>query len=320
MKIKKIIKKNVICWILMFSCVVSLCACSSKKTVDNNDSKKEDTWYVYNGAKLNMVYAEKFSDNIQEAAVIIIEGVENADEQIDFKDLDINEGAVNTALNIAMISNPLCYSVTLTKKEGNIYTINYDCSIEEQKTRVENFKTKINIVITENIKQDYTDEEKVNAIYTYLATNMFYDDQIYNKYSLELGMYKSFVESQGVCLHFAYSLQFYLNQLGIDSIICSDAGAAEPDKVIQSSGAGLFHTWNMVKLDDNWYHFDVTYENNVYEFNKGTASDAKLEYQFYGMSDSTRAITRDSFNRTVYGPINPTNQLVLPVCETDLND
>ena len=41
------IKKNVICWILMFSCIVSLCACSSKKDTDNNDSKKEDTWYVY---------------------------------------------------------------------------------------------------------------------------------------------------------------------------------------------------------------------------------------------------------------------------------
>ncbi len=65
-------------------------------------------------------------------------------------------------------------------------------------------------------------------------------------------IYGTFVKDTAVCDGFSKAMQILLDRVGIESIIT--VGNLQ----------GESHAWNMVHLDDEWYHLDVTSDKSLY--------------------------------------------------------
>lgn len=96
--------------------------------------------------------------------------------------------------------------------------------------------------IVERIPAGLSDGEKVLFIHDYLAANYEYDYDyaIYDAYGF-------LHEGKGVCQAYTLTFSALMDRLGI------------PVSYVESALLG--HIWNVVKLDGEWYHIDVTWDD-----------------------------------------------------------
>ncbi|MBQ7938910.1 MAG: hypothetical protein IJ281_00840 [Clostridia bacterium] len=99
-----------------------------------------------------------------------------------------------------------------------------------------------------------TDEESALLIHDRLALRCEYDYENYLANTLPDISYTAYgclVNGRSVCQGYAEAYQYLLEQVGIDSYLCaSDA---------------LNHVWNIVEIDGDYYHVDVTWDDPVWD-------------------------------------------------------
>lgn len=123
-------------------------------------------------------------------------------------------------------------------------------------------KSIMNIVQT-NTTTDMTDENKIKVIHDYIINNTKYDtnrsDNKVTTYHSDTA-YGALIEHYAICGGYADSMQLFLDYLQIPNIKISSEN----------------HIWNLVYINDNWYHLDLTWDDPV-------TSDGKdvLEYDYF---------------------------------------
>ena len=91
--------------------------------------------------------------------------------------------------------------------------------------------------------------ETVKAVYEYMVRNCSYD-----ALNLDQSLYSVMVKHSGVCASFSRSFQFIMQILGIPcSVVYGRLTRSEG-----VLGTTLGHEWNILQLDGQWYHVDVT--------------------------------------------------------------
>ena len=80
------------------------------------------------------------------------------------------------------------------------------------------------------------------AIHDGLIVSCVYDETLEKNTGYDL-----LVNGSTVCLGYAQAYQYLLAQVGIESVIVTSET--------------MEHAWNLVKLDDQWYHVDVTWDD-----------------------------------------------------------
>lgn len=116
------------------------------------------------------------------------------------------------------------------------------------------------------ITEDMTDVEKLCAFHNYIIVNTSYDYENYFNDSLPDTVYTAegvFFEGKAVCQGYAEALKLFLDMAGIESKLVYGYGW----NAIEGDWEG--HAWNLVKLGNNWYHVDTTWddpdtENDIY--------------------------------------------------------
>ena len=141
--------------------------------------------------------------------------------------------------------------------------VNYIITQEE---RIEADK-KIVEILTDIIEPYMNDHEKAKAVHDYIVLNGKYDE---NK--LYYSDYDLLMEGTSVCNGYALLTYNMLSKLNI------------PVKLISGTGTGEAHIWNMVKLDDYWFHLDSTWDDPQPDI--GTIS-----YSYYMLTE--KEITKD---------------------------
>ena len=93
-----------------------------------------------------------------------------------------------------------------------------------------------------------TDFEKEVAIHDALVkhVNYYKYEDINTIPSIKHTAYGALVEKEAVCDGYSKAFKLLLDKVGIDSII------------ISGTTDNVSHAWNLVKLDDEYYHVDVT--------------------------------------------------------------
>ncbi|MCR4689823.1 MAG: transglutaminase-like domain-containing protein [Lachnospiraceae bacterium] len=103
------------------------------------------------------------------------------------------------------------------------------------------------------MRDDYSDLEKVLALYEYFCTEYTYDYEIYeemsDRYIEELSAYRFLTTDHGVCSECAPAFSYLLLQAGVDA---TTAGGICP-----RNGEG--HAWSYVTIGGKNYHLDPTY-------------------------------------------------------------
>lgn len=125
-------------------------------------------------------------------------------------------------------------------------------------------------IINENIKDGMSDYEKEKAIYDWQVAYVAYNNQNLapisagDRYShLPYGVLKY---HQAICVGNATTFQLFMDMLGIEN------------QIIHSTEQGE-HAWNLVKLDGDWYHSDVTFDGG---------SNGKPAYSSFNVPDSVK--------------------------------
>lgn len=126
----------------------------------------------------------------------------------------------------------------------------------------------VNEILNTTITADMTDYYKELAIHDYIITHCSYgfltgEDEL-NSYKA----YGALVKGTAVCNGYAEAMQLLLMCCDVKSYIV----VGEADKVA--------HAWNLVELDDNWYHVDVTWDDPLPD------QGDKVSYGYMNINDT----------------------------------
>ena len=109
-------------------------------------------------------------------------------------------------------------------------------------------------IISQCITDDMTDYEKEAAIYQWLTQNVAYDWRHQDRFQTtpreSYQPYGALVDGTAVCLGFATTFQLFMDLLDIECITVVGAAFNSEEN----------HAWNMVKLGDEWYCTDATWD------------------------------------------------------------
>lgn len=146
--------------------------------------------------------------------------------------------------------------------------------------------------------------EKALFLHDYLVQTVEYDseasDHITQQQQTEQAadassIYGVFINQKAVCSGYAKAYQYLLTQVGIESVYVLGQGISE-----QGTEE---HIWNIVYLEGNPYHIDVTWDDPVFEDGE---SDDYVYHDYFGLT--TEQILRD---HTI------TDGQDLPICEAE---
>ena len=116
-------------------------------------------------------------------------------------------------------------------------------------------KNKAKWIVSNYITKGMSEMQKVRVIHNWLIYNAHYD-LTYSTYSADGVL----VKGAGVCNSYALATEMLLTEAGIANRFLS--GSAN-----NGSGFGG-HAWNLVRVDGQWYHLDVTWDDPVWSVSK----------------------------------------------------
>ncbi|MGN1020635.1 MAG: transglutaminase domain-containing protein [Aristaeellaceae bacterium] len=133
---------------------------------------------------------------------------------------------------------------------------------------------KVTEVVSSCTSEGMSDYAKALALHDWLCSNATYDDSL-TRYD-PAGV---LLDGTGVCQSFAQAYQMLLTEAGVENVYVT----------------GGNHAWNMVKLDGDWVHVDVTWDEDStdrYYFGMSTA----LITRDHTIADRVPTATTDRFN------------------------
>lgn len=151
------------------------------------------------------------------------------------------------------------------------------------KTMRDTLSQKVTSIITAANVNGGSDLEKELALHDYLVTHTAYDQaglDSSNIPELDYTAYGIIVDGSGVCEGYARAMQLLLDQFSIKS------------RLLRSTPA-MKHAWNLVLIDGQWYHLDVTWDDPVPD------QGNRLNYTYFNQSDTV--MEKDHYwDHTVY--------------------
>ena len=188
--------------------------------------------------------------DVEGARAAILEGLKNRQSVIDLLDYNITTsmirdlyiGVVNDHPELFYVTGGYTYSYYSGSGIVVSITPGYLSSAEE--AQVNALNQKVQEIIASCITAGMTEEEKALALHDYLVLHCSYDLS-YSRYNA----YNALVEELSVCQGYALAYKLLLTQVGIDAVMVSSNE--------------MNHAWNLIKVDDAWYHVDATWDDPV---------------------------------------------------------
>lgn len=147
-------------------------------------------------------------------------------------------------------------------------------------------------VIEETNAKKLSRIDAVKALHDYLVLNLKYDESFQILSHSPEGVMKN---KTAVCDGYARTMRLLLLMIGIDS------------KIVNGSARNEFHAWNLVKLEDGWYHIDVTWDDPIPDV------EGKIGYLYFLRNDADMAkthvweseisCTKNNYQEYVYGEV-----------------
>lgn len=119
---------------------------------------------------------------------------------------------------------------------------------------------RVESILSEIITNDMNDYAKEKVIHDYIVANVQYDTSLQ-----EHSAYAALAKGKTVCQGYSLLMFKMLQKVGIKSIIVE----SEP----------MNHAWNMVYIDNKWYHVDATWNDPVPDVPN------RVLYDYYNLTD-----------------------------------
>ncbi len=182
----------------------------------------------------------------------LIAAWENMDSEVQlYPDIMIHRNDITALFAEVFFENPKYYYVarsfsgTINSNGylGKLTKLSYTTTdkAEIEKTWAEIDKATEEILFY--ISPDMTDFEKIMTVHDYMINNYVYNIEDMDQTMLIM------LDKVGVCAAYSEAFQHMMNVLGIE---CTLVSSEE-----------MGHIWNMVKVDNRWYHVDITWDDPV---------------------------------------------------------
>lgn len=181
--------------------------------------------------------------------------------------VSLPEESMSKAVSCLLAEFPLCALMNdfYYDWESSAVTFSYIYDKEEHTAHIRDFEDRVAQAIRTSISSSYNDCEKALSLYRWTANNISYVD------GNDVSVYHALMDGEGICQSYDGVLRFLLLQSGIDAL--SAAGFMDD---------GVAHQWTIVRLNDQWFHMDPTFEDS------DNCGDGLC---FFGMNDSAREQT-----------------------------
>ena len=185
----------------------------------------------------------------------IVKSMQNAESSTTFNASKISYKEIGKIVNQAVANNPsISYYNGLTAFSNG--TINFKYKGNRQVILEKNKKVNAEVdrIIKENIKKEMSDLEKVKSIHDYLVLSVAYDYDNFLKNNVSDDSYEAYgalINKIAVCDGYTKSMALLLNKVGVQTI------------QVTGIANGGNHSWNMVKIDGQYYHVDTTWDDPV---------------------------------------------------------
>ncbi|PGK31730.1 hypothetical protein CN907_27025 [Bacillus anthracis] len=144
---------------------------------------------------------------------------------------------------------------------GN-YTFTIKITYRETKEQTEYVMKQAKAIVSSITQVGMDDHEKVKAIHDYVVKHVSYDTS-YTAYTA----YEALVNRSAVCQGYALLTHQLLNEAGIENHFVTGTGDGQP------------HAWNLVKIENKWYHLDTTFDDPVPD------KQGRVTYSYFNLSD-----------------------------------
>lgn len=131
-------------------------------------------------------------------------------------------------------------------------------------------------IIAQNITPGMSDYEKVRAIHDYIILTTKYDYENVNNDTIPDIDFtaKGVLEKHiGVCRGYAEAFKLLMDELNIDC------------EIVTGYAGNVSHAWNIVKIDNEWFQIDCTYDDPLDENNSNDTSN-NLRYDYFLVTDT----------------------------------
>lgn len=199
---------------------------------------------------------------------MIYNGMLNMSESIDLSAIAPTRQALDAAIADVVYSSPELFYVAsgyaTQTMDGDVVGLkpSYTKTPAEVASMRETYEALLGeIVLGAPAGSDF---DKLLYLHDYFVLNYTYDHSNSTENKIR-DAYNFFVQKTGVCQAYMLGLIAAAERLGIESIpVTSDA---------------MMHAWNMVKLDGEWYHVDLTWDDN------GTLPNS-ISYRYFLQSNN----------------------------------
>jgi hypothetical protein len=154
----------------------------------------------------------------------------------------------------------------------------YTNTREEADALLKELGTKITEIIDETITPGMTELQKALNLHDYLVLNTVYDTEG----SIEdrdggSSAYDILICGNGVCEGYAQAYNMLLDRVGISSIMVTSYD--------------MNHAWNLVNIDNEWYHVDTTWDDPVPD------AKGRVNHKYFLLSDDEIRTTNPDVGR-----------------------
>lgn len=147
---------------------------------------------------------------------------------------------------------------------------------------------KIRSIFNNIIKAEMSDFEKALVVHDYLILTSRYDEENYRNNTIpdvSHTPYGLLFNNKAVCSAYAEVFMIFMTMSNIECYYVFGN--------IKDSISGLGHAWNIVRIENQYYHIDVTFDNPVPDV------IGKVKYDYFNISDELIAKTH-IWNRKEY--------------------
>lgn len=247
-------KKNIV----FFLCIMSIFALTGcmkfvfNNSVNDNLNNVDDSNMV-NSNFFNNVSNIRYNqlNNVQKIVYEdIFKGIQDCEtditisESIHEDDLKKVYDAIINTTSFELVYPTRKYDFKYDSITGEVYKISpkYEISLGERNTMIENIERVANQVVSKTIGMN--DFDTVKFFHDYIILNCSYSSSNKN-YS---NAYGALIEHGAVCEGYARAFKYLCDKVNI------------PCELVIGY-TNMEHMWNIVQLDGNWYHIDVTWDD-----------------------------------------------------------
>ena len=167
--------------------------------------------------------------------------------------------------------------------KDDVGSFTYKVPKEEAAERIAEFAKLVEDILNSTMREDFSDFEKVLALYRYFALNYEYDYDAADSpvYRDDLSGYRALTQKFGICGEISTAFSYLLLEAGVDASTMS--GTRTWDKAS--------HQWSYVRINGHNFHIDPTY-----------AIDDICELLYLMMTDDQREL-EDGYDRSSFYPV-----------------